>query len=72
MILYADGNIKNYVLTDKCNVVVLHGDRNSFRCRQRNTNNSLRFISYKHMIKTIKLNNKCIYGGFNFNTMSRL
>ena len=72
MILYADGNIKNYVLTDKCNVVILHGKRDSFRCRQRNTNNSLRFISYKHMEKTLKKNNKYIYGNFNFDTKSRL
>ena len=54
MILYADGNIKSYVLTDKYNVVVLHGKQESFRCRQRNTDDPLKFISYKHMEKTIK------------------
>ena len=72
MILYADGNIKNYVMTDDNNIVILHGKRDSFRCRQRNTNNSLRFISYKHMEKTLKKNNKYIYGNFNFDTKSRL
>ena len=72
MILYADGNIKSYVLTDKYNVVVLHGKRDSFRCRQRNTDDSLKFISYKHMEKIIKRNNKYIYGNFNFDTKSRL
>lgn len=72
MILFADGNIKSYVLTDNYNIVILHGKRDSFRCRQRNNDNPLKFISYKHMNKTVKKNNKVIYGNFKFDTMSRL
>lgn len=72
MILYADGNIKSYVLTDNYNIMILHGKRDSFRCRQRNNDKPLKFISYKHMNKTVKKNNKVIYGNFEFDTMSRL
>ena len=72
MILYADGHIKNYVMTDNNNIVILHGNRDSFRCRQRNTDNSLKLISYNYMMKTVKRNNNRINGEFNFNTMSRL
>ena len=44
----------SYVLTDNYNIMVLHGKRDSFRCRQRNNDKPLKFISYKHMNKTIK------------------
>ena len=70
--IYADGNIKNYVMTDDNNIVILHGKRDSFRCRQRNTDKSLKLISYNFMMKTVKRNNNRINGEFNFNTMSRL
>ena len=48
-----------YVLTDKKNILILNGDRESFRCRQRNKNmdgkkvKPFRFVSYKSMIKEI-------------------
>ena len=70
--IYADGNIKNYVMTDNNNIVILHGNRDSFRCRQRNTDKSLKLISYNFTMKTVKRNNNRINGEFNFNTMSRL
>ena len=52
--------------------MILHGKRDSFRCRQRNNDKPLKFISYKHMNKTVKKNNKVIYGNFEFDTMCRL
>ena len=70
--IYSDDNIKNYVVSDNNNIVVLNGKRDSFRCRQRNTDKPLKLISYKYMMKMVKRNNKRVYGEFNFNTMSRL
>ena len=45
-----------YVLTNKKNILILNGERESFRCRQRNKNMNgekvklLRFVSYKTML----------------------
>jgi len=56
----------------------MEGDRQSFRCRQRNKINGervppMRFVSYKEMEKEIK---KYGYGGMNgynyFNTLGKL
>ena len=75
-------NNKNLVVYVKSeflkNYIILHGDVNSFRCRQRNKNldgkrvNSLNFASYQQMKKNQKKNNKKIYGNFDFNTISKL
>ena len=46
-----------YVLTDKKNILILNGERESFRCRQRNKNMNgekvkpLKFVSYKTMLR---------------------
>lgn len=75
MILYADGNIKSYILTKNNNVIILNGKRESFRCKQRdesNNNKYFKFISYKKMLKEAKRNNSRVYGPFTFNSQSRL
>ena len=63
-----------YVTTKNNNVVILNGDRDSFRCRQRNKDkeNTLKFISYKKMIRKRKKNNSRVYGPFPFLTVSKL
>jgi len=59
-------------------ILLMEGDRQSFRCRQRNKINGervppMRFVSYKEMEKEIK---KYGYGGMNgynyFNTLGKL
>ena len=60
------------------NIILLNGTRESFRCRQRNKLHdgtpipSLRFVSYKEMLKEIKKKNKTLIGPLQFNTMSKL
>ena len=67
-----------YVKNINNNIVVLYGNRESFRCRQRNRNldgtkvEPLKFISYKGMLKEEKKWNKKIYNNFNYNTISKL
>ena len=75
MIIYTDGNIKSYILTENKNVIVLEGKRDSFRCKQRdNSDNhkSFKFISYKKMLKEMKRTNSRVYGPFTFDSKSRL
>ena len=66
--------IHMYVNTEKNNVVILKGDRHSFRCRQRNKdkNDILKFISYKKMMREKKKNNSRVHGPYNFYTISKL
>ena len=60
------------------NYIILHGDVESFRCKQRNKNidgsktKSFQFVSYKQMKKKQKLTNKKIYGHFDYYTISKL
>jgi hypothetical protein len=60
------------------NIIILNGSRHSFRCRQRSKLQdgssvpSLKFISYKAMIKDVNKNNKGLVGPLQFNTMSNL
>ena len=60
------------------NIIILKGDRHSFRCRQRNKLKdgssvpSLKFISYKEMMKNFNKNNKELVGPLQFYTMSKL
>ena len=75
MILYADGNIKSYVLTKNNNVIILNGKRESFRCKQRdesNNNENFKFISYKKMLKEAKRKNSRVYGPFKFYSQCKL
>ena len=66
--------IQMYFNTTENNVVILNGDRHSFRCRQRNKdkNNILKFISYKKMMREKNKNNSRVYGPYNFYTISKL
>ena len=75
MILYADGNIKSYVLTKNNNVIILNGKRESFRCKQRDESDnceSFKFISYKKMLKEAKRKNSRVYGPFSFYSQCKL
>ena len=59
------------------NVIILRGDRQSLRCRQRSKQSNglkvrpMRFVSYKEAQKKIA-QNKTIYGPFDFYTVSKL
>ena len=66
--------IQMYVNTQNNNVVILNGERDSFRCRQRNKDkkNILKFISYKRMLKEKKKKNNRVYGPMRFYTISKL
>jgi len=63
-----------YVNTGNNNVVILNGERDSFRCRQRNKDKKdiLRFISYKKMMREKKKNNSRVHGPYQFYTISKL
>tara|TARA_Y100001958_G_C20988280_1_gene376773 strand:+ start:421 stop:636 length:216 start_codon:yes stop_codon:yes gene_type:complete len=60
------------------NIIILNGDRESFRIRQRNKNingeryKSLKFISYKEMKKDIRKRNKKLVGPIDFETRSKM
>ena len=61
-----------YARNEKSNIVILEGDRYSFRCRQRNSNvKSFKFISFKEMEKCNKLGTN-VYGPFVYKTVSKL
>ena len=66
--------IQMYVNTQGNNVVILNGIRDSFRCRQRNKdkNDTFRFVSYKKMLKEKKKKNNRVYGPMLFYTISKL
>ena len=74
--------VTSYVRTEKGQIIILKGDRYSFRCRQRSRLSdgtscpSLKFISFKEMEREIKKgyfkdNYKSLMTN-NFYTMSRL
>ncbi len=73
MIIYIK-MIQMYVNTPNNNVVILNGERDSFRCRQRNKdkNDTFKFISYKKMLKEKKKKNNRVYGPMPFYTISKL
>jgi len=60
--------IQMYVRTPNNNVVILNGLRDSFRCRQRNKDkeDTFRFVSYKMMLKERKRLNNRVYGPLPF------
>jgi len=68
--------IKSYVRSsDNSKIILLYGDRLSFRCRQRNIKNKnelLKFVSYKNMKRDVLKNKKELIGPFKFNTISKL
>ena len=79
-----NNNIINYVRSENGKkIIVMKGDRQSFRCRQRNIigkKNPLKFVSFKTMLKDVKRNNiknknghsNILIGPINFNSISKL
>ena len=63
-----------YVVTPNNNVVILNGNQDSFRCRQRNKDkiDTFRFVSYRKMAKEKKKKNNRVHGPFPFYTISKL
>ena len=67
--------ITSYVRsTNGKKIIIFNGNRDSFRCRQRNKdkNDTFRFISYKKMLKERKKKNNRVYGPMPFYTISKL
>ncbi len=72
--------VVNYVRTDNSKkIICFYGKRESFRCRQRSRKmngkkcQSLKFVSYKEMLKEIKKGNtEKVVGPYHFDTMSKL
>jgi len=61
-----------YARNTNGSIVILQGDRYSFRCRQRDEKvKSLRFISFREVEKSSKLGTK-VYGPMKYNTTGRL
>jgi hypothetical protein len=68
--------IRAYVKTQNNNIVILDGNRESFRCRQRNkdrprnkdTKKSFRFISYREAQQS----NSRVHGPYPFYSISKL
>lgn len=79
-----DRNIINYVRSENGKkIIIMTGDRQSFRCRQRDRigkKNPLKFVSFKTMVKDVKRNNlknengrsNILIGPINFNSISKL
>tara|TARA_B100002051_G_C16633757_1_gene584718 strand:+ start:590 stop:817 length:228 start_codon:yes stop_codon:yes gene_type:complete len=72
--------VTNYVrTTNSKKIICFYGKRESFRCRQRTRMCdgtkplSLKFVSYKEMLKEIKKGNtEKVVGPYHFDTMSKL
>ena len=68
--------IKSYVRSsDNSKIILLYGDRLSFRCRQRNIrkkNELLKFVSFKNMKRDILKNKKELIGPLELYTISKL
>lgn len=70
--------VLSYVMSNnRKKIIILKGDRQSFRCRQRSIINnkkvnSLKFVSFKEMKKESVKFNKKVIGPLNFYTLSKL
>jgi len=70
--------ITSYVRTENGkNIIIFDGDRQSFRCRQRNTLNGekvnpLKFVSFKEMKRESLKYNKKVIGPLKFYTLSKM
>lgn len=70
--------ITSFARSDNNNIIILHGDRSSFRCRQRsilsngNKTKPLRFVSFKETQKMIHKNKKRVIGPILFYSISKL
>lgn len=70
--------ITSYVRTENGKkIIIFNGDRQSFRCRQRNFINGkkinpLKFVSFKEMKRESIKYNKKVIGPLQFYTLSRL
>ena len=61
-----------YVRNTNGGIVILQGNRYSFRCRQRDDKvKSLKFISFRELERCRKLDTK-VYGPMKYNTISWL
>ena len=62
--------IRAYVKTQNNNIVILDGNRDSFRCRQRNKDkkDTFRFISYREAQQS----NSRVHGPYPFYSISKL
>lgn len=77
-------NIINYVRSENGKkIIIITGDRGSFRCRQRDRigkKNPLKFVSFKTMVKDVKRNNlknenglsNILVGPIRFQSISKL
>ena len=67
-----------YTVTKNNNIIILNGDRHSFRCRQRcilqngDKVEPLKFVSYRKMLKESKKDNSRVHRGFTYYTISKL
>ncbi len=70
--------ITSFARSENNNIVILNGERSSFRCRQRsilsngNKTKSMRFVSFKETQKMFLKNNSKVIGPLIFYTMSKL
>ena len=69
--------VTSYIRSENGNIIILIGDRQSFRCRQRNKLendkvNSLKFVSFREMEKESKKYNKKIIDPLRFDTLARI
>ena len=70
--------IVSYVRSNnRKNIIILNGDRQSFRCHQRSIINnakvnSFKFVSFKEMMKESKKYNKRIIGPLEFHTLAKI
>lgn len=70
--------VTSYVRTDNGKkIIIFNGDRQSFRCRQRNMINGkkvnpLKFVSFKEMKRESFKFNKKVVGPLDFYTLSKL
>ena len=72
-----NNKIINYVRSENGKkVIIMTGDRQSFRCRQRDRigkKNPLKFVSFKEMQKEIKRGNyEKVNGPINFQSLGKL
>lgn len=69
-------DIKTYVRSsNNSKIILLCGDRSSFRCRQRNIKNKnelLKFVSFKNMKRDVLKNKKELIGPLELYTISKL
>jgi hypothetical protein len=67
-----------YTVTDNKNIIILNGDKDSFRCRQRcrlqngEKVKQFKFVSYRAMLREVRKNKNNVYRGLQYYTISKL